>query len=301
MEKLNKIPEFFIEKLENQYGKEITNQILDGFNKDKKVTIRINTLKTNKEEILTELDKANINYEFVNWFENAIIINNVVERDLQNLGIYKEGKIYLQSLSSMLPPLFLDPKEGCDILDMCAAPGGKTSQIAALTNNKSNITACEMNNIRFERLKYNMEKLGVKNINIMKKDSRILDDFFAFDNILLDAPCSGSGTIVLNDENTYKNFSLNLVNKTCKLQKTLLNKALKLLKKGNTMIYSTCSILQEENEDIVQNVLNQDNIEVVPIAMENIPLLPCKINGAICVMPNEYFEGFFVVKLRKIK
>ena len=301
MEKLNKIPEFFIEKLENQYGKEITNQILDGFNKDKKVTIRINTLKANKEEILTELKNANIDYEFVNWYEDALVINNAKEFDLQNLEIYKDGKIYLQSLSSMLPPLFLEPKEGSDILDMCAAPGGKTSQISALTNNKSNITACEMNNIRYERLKYNMEKLGVKNINIMKKDSRILDDFFAFDNILLDAPCSGSGTINFNDDNTYKNFSLELVNKTCKLQRTLLNKAVKLLKKGNTMIYSTCSILQEENEDIVQNVLNQNNVEVVPIEMNEIPVLPSKIEGAICVMPNELFEGFFVVKLRKIK
>lgn len=299
MEKLNKVPEFFIEKLEKQYGKEISNQIIDGLFKNKKVTIRINTLKTNKNEILNELKKENINYEFANWYEDALIITNALERDLQNLEIYKEGKIYLQSLSSMLPPLFLEPQEGKDILDMCAAPGGKTSEIAALTKNKANITACEMNNIRYERLKYNMEKLGVKNINIMKKDSRILDDFFAFDNILLDAPCSGSGTINFNNENTYKNFSLELVNKTCKLQKNLLNKAIKLLKKGNTMIYSTCSILQEENEDIVQNVLNQNNLEVVPIEVKDIPLLPCKINGAICVMPNDFFEGFFVVKLRK--
>lgn len=86
----------------------------------------------------------------------------MTEKEIKNLPIYEEGKIYLQSLSSMLPPIILEPKEGADILDMAAAPGGKTTQIAALTNNKANITACEKNKIRTERLKYNLEKQGAK-------------------------------------------------------------------------------------------------------------------------------------------
>ena len=299
MEKLNNVIDFLTEKLEAQYGKEITGKILDGFKKEKKVTIRVNTLKTRKEEVLEVLEKNKITYKPLDWYEDALIINNAKENDLQNLDIYKDGKIYLQSLSSMLPPIFLEPKPGQDILDMCAAPGGKTSEISAITGGKSNITACEMNNIRFERLKYNMEKLGVKNINIMKKDSRILDDFFSFDNILLDAPCSGSGTINFNIENTYKNFSQDLIYKTCRLQKTLLNKAVNLLKKGNTMIYSTCSILKEENECMIYELLKQNKVEIIPIEIKNIPLLPTDLSGAICVMPNEFFEGFFVVKLLK--
>ena len=107
----------------------------------------------------------------------------------------------MQSLSSMLPPIILNPKEKENILDMAAAPGSKTTQIASITNNNSYITACEINNIRAERLKYNIEKQGVNCAFVMVKDARKLDDFFSFDKILLDAPCSGSGTISLKNEN----------------------------------------------------------------------------------------------------
>ncbi len=301
MEKLNNIPVFLKEKLEKQYGKECLNKIFDGFLSDKKVTIRVNTLKSNKAEIENCLENENIEFESVNWYKDAIIIKNAKEIDLQALEIYKTGKIYLQSLSSMLPPIILDPKEETDILDMCSAPGGKTSQISAITNNKSNITACEINNIRYERLKYNLEKLGVKNTNIMKKDSRFLDDFFSFDNILLDSPCSGSGTINLNNENTYKNFSLKLVEKSCRLQISLLRKAVKLLKKNKEIVYSTCSILKEENDDIVKQVLKDNNVEIIPIDVKDIPLLPNTIKGTITVMPTDLYEGFFVAKLKKFK
>ena len=90
----------------------------------------------------------------------------------------------------MLPPIILEPKENIDILDMAAAPGGKTTQIAMITNNNSNITACEMNSIRLEKLKYNVEKQGATSVYIMQTDSRKINDFFKFDSILLDAPCS---------------------------------------------------------------------------------------------------------------
>lgn len=299
MEKLNNVPEFLKEKLVKQYGIELTKKIIEGYSLNKKVTLRVNTIKSSKEEIQKELKNENIEFENVDWYKDAIIIKNSRETDLQALEIYKEGKVYLQSLSSMIPPIILEPKEGQDILDMCAAPGGKTSQIAALCNNKANITACEMNNIRLERLKYNMEKQGIRNINIMKQDSRFLDDFFSFDSILLDSPCSGSGTIDLNNENSYKNFSLSLINKSCKFQVSLLKKAIKLLKKGQEMVYSTCSILEEENEDIINKAIEENNIEVIPIKINNIPLLPSKIDGTICVMPTDLYEGFFVAKLKK--
>ena len=131
----------------------------------------------------------------------------------------------MQSLSTMLPPVIMQPIENTDILDMTAAPGGKTTQIAAISNNNANITACEMNNIRIEKLKYNIEKQGATSVTILQADSRNLNDYFKFDQILLDAPCSGSGTIDLNDERTYKNFTEKLVEKSTKSQLTLLKKA----------------------------------------------------------------------------
>ena len=117
------------------------------------------------------------------------------------MDIYKNGKIYLQSLSSMLPPIVLNPMPKNDILDMTAAPGGKTTQIAALSNNEANITACEINKIRAERLRYNLDKQGASSVFVMLEDARNIDNFFSFDQILLDSPCSGSGTININENN----------------------------------------------------------------------------------------------------
>ena len=298
----NKLPNFLIEELNNQYGKEKLKKILNGYIESRVVSLRVNTLKTTIDKVCKELSNNNIEFEKVSWSDTALVITNSNEQDLQKLSIYKNGEIYLQSLSSMLPPVILNPKENIDILDMTAAPGGKTTQIAALTNNNANITACEMNNIRIEKLKYNIEKQGATSVVILQADSRNLNDYFKFDQILLDAPCSGSGTIDLNDERTYRNFTKNLVEKSTKSQLALLKKALNILKPGCEMIYSTCSILESENEEILNKALKGTNIEIVPIefkGIENVPILPTKIKGTLCVCPNKYYEGFFVAKIRK--
>ena len=184
------IPDFLRDKLNNQYGEELTNKIIEGYSKKRPVTLRVNTIKTTVEDVKEKLKEENIDFSQVNWSNNAIIINNIREDGIRNLDLYKNGEIYLQSLSSMLPPIILEPKEKESILDMAAAPGGKTTQIAALTNNKATITACEFNKIRAEKLKYNIEKQGATSCYVMITDSRKLDNFFSFDRILLDAPCS---------------------------------------------------------------------------------------------------------------
>ena len=204
---------FLEEKLEKQYGTKITKEIIEGYQTKRKTTLRINTIKSNIEEIKKELEKEKIEYETIKWSKEALIIKNADEKTIQEMEIYKNGKIYLQSLSSMLPPIILEPKEGTDILDMAAAPGGKTTQIAALTNNKAHITACEKNKIRAERLKYNVDKQGATCVFIMPKDSRFIDDFFSFDQILLDAPCSGSGPLAYNDAYIEKYFTEQLIEK----------------------------------------------------------------------------------------
>lgn len=290
------IPLFFIEKIEKQYGKETAKKIEERLLEEKPVTLRVNTIKSSLEKVKNELEKNNIEYEFVEWNKDALIIKNVREDEIRKLGIYENGEIYLQSLSSMIPAVVLEPKEKENILDMTAAPGGKTTQIAAIAENKVFITACEKNKIRYDRLRYNVEKQGVKNINIMQEDSRKLSDYFSFDKILLDAPCSGSGT-----ENVFTpNFSEYLIQKSSKVQEELLTKALTILKPGGEMVYSTCSILKEENEDIVKKVLKKFKAQIIPINVpQNKPVLPTSIDGALCVCPTKYYEGFFVVKILK--
>ena len=145
------LPEFLIEKLTNQYGENIKNQIIEGYSKKRFTTFRVNTIKATVEEIEEVLKQKEISFDKVSWSKDVFILKENDESDVEALDIYKEGKIYLQSLSSMLPPIILEPQEGKDILDMAAAPGGKTTQMAALSNNKAHITACEMNNIRIEK------------------------------------------------------------------------------------------------------------------------------------------------------
>lgn len=299
-----KLPEFFIEELKNQYGEKFTSKIIEGYSCRRKVTLRVNKLKTSTEKVEEILKENNIEYSKVPWSRVALIIENSLEKNIEELEIYKNGEIYMQSLSSMLPPIILEPQEGKDILDMAAAPGGKTTQMAALTNNKSHITACEMNNIRIEKLKYNIEKQGASCVYIMQKDSRNIDDFFSFDQILLDAPCSGSGTLSLEDKNLEKYFTSKLIEKSVKSQVALLKKAIRILKPGGTMVYSTCSILSRENEEVLNTALKGTKTEIVPIEFEgkeHVTTLPTSIPGTLCVCPTELYEGFFVAKIIKRK
>lgn len=288
------IPQFLKEKIEKEYGLEILNKIETGFIEEKPVTLRVNTIKSNAEKVKIELEKNNIEYEIVEWNKSAFIIKNVKEDEIRKLDIYNNGEIYLQSLSSMIPAIIIDPKERENILDMTAAPGGKTSQIAAIANNKVFLTACEKNKIRLDRLQYNMQKQGVKNINIMQEDSRKLSNYFSFDKILLDAPCSGSGT-----ENVFNsNFTEELIKRSCKTQEELLIKALSILKHGGEMVYSTCSILKEENEEILNKVLKKFKAQIVPIQIpKEIPVLPTSIDGVATICPTKLYEGFFVAKI----
>ena len=208
------IPEFLIEMLRKQYGEELSKKIIAGYGEERKVTLRVNTIKTNSSNIEKVLEENNIKYKKVSWYSEGYIIEKARENEIKNLDIYKNGEIYLQSLSSMLPPIILEPKENTDILDMTAAPGGKTTEIATLVGNKARITAIEMNKIRAQKLKYNVEKQGATCVYIMEQDARKLNDFFSFDNVLLDAPCSGSGTININDTKLEKTFTEQLIKKS---------------------------------------------------------------------------------------
>ena len=287
---------FYKYLLLKDYDEKITNKILTGIKSNKKVSLRVNTLKAAVEDIIVEFNSANIKFKKVDWYKDAFVIENINEQNLQNLEIYKQGKIYLQSLSSMLSPIVLKPKENENILDMCAAPGGKTTQMACLSNNKAHITAVERNRIRAEKLKYNLQKQGAGTVNVMIDDARNLSDFFKFDKILLDAPCSGSGT----DNVFKKNFTKELIEKSVKTQEVLLKKALKLLKQGGELIYSTCSILKDENENILEKCLKNTEYKLERIELsDKIECLPSKFDEVKTIAPNEYFEGFCVTKIRK--
>ena len=178
------------------------------------------------------------------------------------------------------------------VLDMCAAPGSKTTEMSYLYPS-SLITACEKNKIRSERLAYNLKKQNVNNVTVINTDATELSEYMSFDSILLDALCSGSGTITDNE------FRMeDKLNTITSIQEKLLKKAVSLLKKDKYMIYSTCSVLKEENEEILKKVLS-DEIEIIPINIDGVELLPSTIEGVLTIKPNKYYEGFFIALLHK--
>lgn len=279
-----------LDLLNEQYG----NTNIISYLGVKKTTLRVNILKTTIEYVKDELDKNLILYEQVSWYKEALIILNAKEDKIKSLDIYKDGLIYLQNLSSMLPALVLEPKDGERILDMTAAPGGKTTQLKTLAD--CYITAIEKNKIRNDRLKYNIEKQGAKKVTVLCQDARELDDFFIFDKILLDAPCSGSGTLTSISE-----FNEKVLKECIKVQFELLEKAFKLLKKGGTLVYSTCSILSVENELQIEKLMKKYNLKIETISISSdIPKLKTSLDGTLCVHPTEVYQGFFVAKIIKL-
>lgn len=289
------------DRIEKSYHEQDALKIMTGMMEKRVVSLRINSLKTTVSEIKQVLDLEKISYEEVSWYDHALIVYEK-ESVIEKLAIYQLGKIYLQSLSSMIPPLILNPKPHTDILDMAAAPGGKTTEIASITANQAFITACEASPIRAEKLKFNVMRQGAKNVTILIKDATKLDDFFRFDQIMLDAPCSGSGTIDLNDEKSYRYFSQKLVEKSMEIQHNLLRKASILLKPGQEMVYSTCSVLPDENERVIQKLLKSNQMELVPIDLtlfKDIPQLSSMLSGSLLIPPGKLYEGFFIAKLRK--
>lgn len=298
------VPAYLAQLLRAQYGEETAERIAQGYAAQRVVTLRANPLKTDAQTVRERLAAQDIETSPVPWYADAMIVRGAREDALTGLDLYERGEIYLQSLSSMIPPLLLGAKPGENVLDMAAAPGGKTTQIAALTGNQAMVTACEMNKIRAERLRYNVQRQGATRVTVMNIDSRNLDDLFSFDRILLDAPCSGSGTVQLGSPRSKGQFSREFLSRTTKQQEALLHKALRLLRPGCEMIYSTCSVLTQENEEIVSRVLRKTGALIVPLelaAFDSVPRLPVSIPGTLCVAPDELHEGFFVAKIRRMK
>ena len=297
------IPDLLLSLLREQYGPETAARITEGFVR-RATTLRVNPLRSNRDVVTAALDEAGLAWHDVPWYGDALILPEAREDAVRALPVYEQGGVYLQSLSSMIPPLLLNPQPGETILDMAAAPGGKTTQMAALSGNGALITACEKNAIRADRLQFNLDRQGARRVSVMRTDARQLDDLFRFDKVLLDAPCSGSGTIIIAEDEPQRRMTPDWLRKTAATQKALLQKALRLLSPGHEMVYSTCSVLRMENEDVLSAVLPGAKAEIVPIEhdmLNHLPLLPTAIPGTLCVCPDALHEGFFAAKIRKLK
>ena len=276
-------------------------------------SVRINTLKADVSAIKRRLGEE-WRLTPVPWCDLGFWIEHKGEGDdkrwdIGNTVEHLLGYIYVQEAASMIPPLVLDPQPGERVLDMCAAPGSKTTQIAAMMQNTGVIVANDVSAGRLSALGINLQRCGVMNAIVTQMQG--FREGVEFDRILVDAPCSGTGTI-RKSLKTVETWSPKLASHLCKTQKRLLQHAFSLLKPGGTMVYSTCTLEPEEDEGVVDFLLKKfDDARVEPINL-NIKSSPAvtefegkkyseEVKKCLRLWPQDNdTEGFFVAKIKKV-
>ena len=281
--------------LKHHYNEDNTEEILKSALNKKEITIRVNTLKTTCEELIKLLEKENVSTK-TTCLENALVIN--AKGAVYELEAYKNGLFYVEDVSSQLCVKELDLKENCKFIDICSAPGGKSFTASQYMNNTGEIYSCDIHSHRVELIKSGAERLGVKNIFPTVNDATVYNkNFENADCVLCDVPCSGLGIIGKKPEIKYK--SLDETKELIPIQKEILTTASKYVKKGGTLIYSTCSINPNENRKICDWFLKENDdfcsVKVLPETPRGIDegdyltLLP-HINNC---------DGFFIAKFIK--
>lgn len=299
----NRLPKEFVDNLYEMFTPLTVDKIFTGIMDKRYTTLRVNTIKYNIQDLMKYFKQKNIKFERVLWYDDALIIKNANEKDIQKLDIYEKGYIYLQSLSSMVPPIILTPKEGEKVLDMTAAPGSKTTQMSAMMKNKGFILANELDKIRCEKLKYNIESQGANIIEVINGRGEKIGENYKeqFDKVLLDTPCSGEGRFTTTNVQSYRNWSLKTVKELTKVQKKLLKSAYDSLKPNGIMVYSTCTLNEDENENMVKWALENFDLKLLEININIKDAIYTLENKSIKILPSKVMEGFFVAKFKKTK
>jgi len=314
--KTTELPELFKERLKLILQPTDLIMTLSSFSKERNTTLRVNTLKTDAPTVQKWLQQHGIPFVRHNLLEFAFVLPKTTSREATEWDIYKEGKIYLQNLSSMIPPLILNPQPGESILDLTAAPGSKTTQMAAMMQAKGKLTANDKNYPRYKRLEANVAmQVGGDFVKIHNLPGEVFGKQYAeqFDRVLIDAPCSSEGQFSLLQPKTLHYWTRHKIKEMVFKQNKLLYSAIHACKPGGLVVYSTCTFAPEENEMVVSKMLKkfEGQIKLEPIELKlpnvrpgitkwNDKELDPTVKMALRVIPTQEFEGFFVAKIRKL-
>ena len=310
------LPEAFRDRLEQIVPREKFAQVLETFDSPKNVTFRVNTLKSTPQQLETKLTTANIAFETITWnlLDGVYKIHSNDKQALTQTTMFYDGELYIQNLSSMIPPLLLSPKPDETVLDLAAAPGGKTLMLAGMMENTGWLSAVEMQRERFFRMCDNLKMQGVTNAHTYMTDGRSVGKKCPemFDRILLDAPCSSEARFKTHDPKSMSYWSIHKVKETSKLQQRMLLSAYDALKVGGRLVYSTCSFSPEENESPLNYLLKRhgEHLRTLPITLpfDNTqkPLehwgketYDERIQNAVRILPTDTIDGFFMCVLEK--
>ena len=284
--KTTSMPEWIIKELMKNNNIEDVEKICNIFNEKTNISIRINRLKTSKKELTQQLKQRKIDYEETEY-EDFLILKRI--KNIENLDLFKQGYFTVQDISAGLTVKMLGPKKGEYVLDACSAPGGKTTYIAELMDNDGIIEAWDIHEHRTKLVQDAANRLGIDIIKTQVKDASIYDEKLngKFDKILLDVPCLGIGVIKRKPDIKWRRKEED-VQEITKLQKKILDNCAKYLRSGGELVYSTCSILKEENQDIVHKFLKENKGEFF-----------IEENAEVTIMPDKEKDGFYMCKVNK--
>ena len=295
-------PQWLVERWVKRYGVKATIEICQTFNQIPDTVIRRNPLKTSKSDLEDSLSKNNIEVKEINNFPQAFKINNY--SSLYNLDTFQSGYFQIQGLASIMTGHIVAPKPGERVLDLCSAPGGKTTHLAELMDNQGEIIANELHEHKLSLIEENCKRLGVKIVNVKIGDGRKVEFTDSFDRILIDAPCSGLGMIAKKPEIKWQKKPQD-IKQLKDIQLELLTAGSGFLKEGGELVYSTCTITEAENIEVVKEfVSNNLNFELVNLKSQakEFGIDSEFINeGTIQLLPTwQENEGYFIAKLRRI-
>lgn len=310
----NTLPQDFLEKLPHIVPSEKLQAVQSSFLFPKPSTFRANTLKVSPIDLESKLSEAHIPFEKVQFLEGVYVLKNIPQKELTNTDIYNEGYIYIQSISSMIPPLVLNPQPEDQVLDLTAAPGSKTTQMASLMHNGGKIIANDSSTIRVYKLQANLKIQGVTNTDVLRMDAQKLWKSYPeyFDKTLVDVPCSMEGRFLTSYEKSYKDWSRKKVKIMAQMQKFILRSAVSATKPGGTIVYSTCTLSPEENEEVINWIIEKEKgkleIETIDLKIPDFTdgltewkgkSLNPSLSKTKRILPSALMEGFYVAKLKK--
>lgn len=268
------LPAAFVDRLQSDFAPtpDVADRLLAATALDLPRGLRVNPLRGDPEETIRELDELGLAGVPVDWAAWSRVIPRSTSRAVTETEAWREGRVVLQSLTSMLAVMSLDPHPGERILDLCAAPGGKTSLIAALAGNDLHILANDRSRVRCMRMRAMLKMLGAEASIRTAPGERIpFRDHGTFDRVLVDAPCSGEGRFRADDPGSHEKWSVKGVRRLASVQKSLLHAAIQAVRPGGIIVYSTCTLGQEENEAVLRRALQRYGDGPTGMALDSLP------------------------------
>ena len=290
-------PEEIAKKWCNDLGEEFTHKLMESLNEVAQTYVRINSLKTSKKAVLERYKE----FEESQIYNNSLIFKGT---DITSSDAYKKGYIYPQDISASLASVVLNPQKGEKVLDLCSAPGGKTTHIAELMGNIGEVVACDIHAHKIDLIEKNCQRLGIDIVNTACYDSTVFNKRFenCFNKVLCDVPCSGWGIIRKKPEIKWNNDKIEDI---IKISREILTNASKYVKIGGELVFSTCTLNKDENEEQLKSFLETNkNFETVDIT----EFLPDSLRhdsakqGYVTFYPHiDKIDGFFIAKVKRCR